>query len=239
VPLQVAQTEITSDKLSGSKLFAVKSGYNGVMTSAKGGLKEATVGDQVTLAALPTSSAALKTLCQAGANTAAVRVYPITVPANTVVVRAALFQQDSNAGDDHDMGLLAPNGTWVYSGNDGSGESAQIASPAAGTYKACVVAYGSNVASMKHRLNSWVVTTSDAANKLTVVVPSKVVAGVNTTVGMSWSGLAQNKRYLGGAQFKDAGGTVRATTVLRIETGTASVPAAQVEKTLPAKVAAQ
>jgi len=239
VPLQVAQTEITSDKLSGSKLFAVKAGYNGVMTATKGGLKEATVGEQVTLAALPTTSAALKTLCQAGANTSAVRVYPITVPANTVVVRAALFQQDSNAGDDHDLGLLAPDGTWVYSGNDGSGESAQIASPAAGTYKACVVAYGSNVASMKHRLNSWVVTTSDAANKLTVVVPSKVVAGVNTSVGMSWSGLAQNKRYLGGAQFKDAGGTVRATTVLRIETGTASVPAAQVEKTLPAKVAAQ
>jgi hypothetical protein len=239
VPLQVAQAEITSDKLSGSKLFSVKSGYNGVMTAAKGGLKEATVGEQVTLTAAATASAALKTLCTTGANTAAVRVYPITVPANTVVLRAALFQADSNPGDDHDMGLLAPNGTWVYSGNDGSNEAAQIASPAAGTYKACVVGYGSNVDSMKHRLNSWVVTTADAANKLTVAVPSKVVAGANNMVGLSWSGLAQNKRYLGGAQFKDAGGVVRATTVLRVETGSASIPAAQVEKTSPSKVAAQ
>jgi hypothetical protein len=239
VPLQVAQTEITSDKISGSKLFSVKSGYNGVMTAAKGGMKEATVGEQVTLTAAPIASAALKTLCTAGANTAGVRVYPITVPANTVVLRAALFQADSNPGDDHDMGLLAPNGTWVYSGNDGSNEAAQIASPAAGTYKACVVAYGSNVDSMKHRLHSWLVTPADVAGKLTVVVPGKVVAGANNMVGMSWSGLAQNKRYLGAAQFKDAGGVVRATTVLRVETGTASIPTVQAEKTVPSKVAAK
>jgi hypothetical protein len=238
VPLQVAVPEITSDKVSGSKLFAVKAGYNGVMTSAKGGLKEATVGNEVTLSAAATSSAALKTLCTTGANTAAVRVYPITVPANTVVLRAALFQEDSNAGDDHDMGLLAPDGTWVYSGNDGSGESAQIASPAAGTYKACVVAYGSDAPTMRHRLNSWVVSTSDAATKLTVAVPAKVVQGVNTTVGVTWSGLAQNKRYLGGIQFKDATGVVRATTVLRVETGSASIPAALAERAGSAKTAA-
>jgi hypothetical protein len=239
VPLQVTQAEITSDKVSGSKLFAVKAGYSGVMSYAKGGLKEATLGDSVNLTALATSSATLKTRCTAGVNTASVRVYPIVVPANTVVLRAALFQEDSNPGDDHDLGLLAPDGTWVYSGNDGTVESAQIASPAAGTYKACVVAYGSNVTPMKHRLNSWVVTTADAQNKLTVAVPSKVVAAANTSVAMTWSGLAQNKRYLGGAQFLDASGVVRATTVLRIETGSASIPAAQVEKTQPSEQGAQ
>jgi len=239
VPLQVTQAEITSDKVSGNKLFAVKAGYSGVMTATKGGLKEATVGDEVSLTALATSSATLKARCTAGANTASVRVYPITVPANTVVLRAALFQEDSNPGDDHDMGLLAPDGTWVYSGNDGTVESAQIASPAPGVYKACVVAYGSNVATMKHRLNSWLVTTADTGGKFTVAVPSKVVAGTNTTVGMSWSGLEQNKRYLGAAQFRDGGNVVRATTVLRIETGTASIPAAVVEKVISPEVAAQ
>jgi hypothetical protein len=231
--------EITSDKTTGSKLFSVRTGYTGVMPSAKGGLKEATVGEQATLAANALSSAALQSACAAGTSTASVRVYPVTVPANAVVARFALYQQDSNAGDDHDMGVLAPNGTWIYSGNDGSNESAQLASPAPGNYKVCVVGYGSNVAAMKHRLNSWVVTRSDMSGKFAVVVPGKVVAGVNTPVGASWAGLDSGKRYLGAAQFMDGGSIVRATTVFRIETGTASIPAAQAEKTIAAKVAAK
>ena len=232
-------TEITSDKVSGSKLFLVKTGYSGVMPFAKGGLKEATVGEQVTLTASALSSAALQTACAAGVNTASVRVYPVVVPANTTVARFALFQQDSNPGDDHDMGVLSPGGTWSYSGNDGTSEAVQLASPAAGTYKACVVAYGSNVAAMKHRLNSWVVTTADVGGKFVTAVPGKVVAGFNTTVGFSWAGLEQGKRYLGAAQFMDAGSVVRATTVLRIETGVAGIPASAAEKVTPKEVAAQ
>jgi subtilisin family serine protease len=232
-----APAELTSDKTAGSKLFLVKTSYGGVMPYAKGGLKEATVGEQVTLAANPLSSAALQTACAAGVNTASVRVYPVTVPAGTVVARFALYQPDSNAGDDHDLGLLAPNGAWTYSGNDGSNEAVQIASPAAGTYRACVVAYGSNVAAMRHRLQSWVVSRTDpVGGKFVVAVPGKVVGGVNTTVGMSWSGLELNKRYIGGAQFMDANGNVSATTVLRVETGEAGIPAAQAEKVVPKAV---
>ena len=231
--------ELTSSKVTGNITFQVKTGYTGVLPFAKGGLKEATVGEQVTLSANALNSAALQTACAAGVSTASVRVYPVTVPANTVVARFALYQPDSNPGDDHDMGVLAPNGTWTYSGNDGSNESAQIASPAAGNYKVCVVAYGSNVAAMKHRLNAWVVTRSDTGGKFVVAVPGRATAGLNTPVGMSWSGLESGKRYLGAAQFMDAGSVVRATTVLRVETGTASIPAAQAEKVVPKEVAAQ
>jgi len=238
VPI-TSPAEITSDKVSGSKTFLVKTGYTGVMTANKGGLKEATVGDQITLAASALSSAQLQAACTAGVNTASVRVYPVVVPANTTVARVALFQGDSNAGDDHDLGLLSPTGTWVYSGNDGSNEAVQVTSPTAGTYKACVVAYGSNVAAMRHRLNSWVVTTADTGGRFVVAVPGKVAAGVNTTVGFSWSGLEQNKRYLGAAQFLDGGSVVRATTTLRIETGTASIPASTAEKVTPKEVEAQ
>ncbi|RYE89564.1 MAG: peptidase S8 and S53 subtilisin kexin sedolisin, partial [Oxalobacteraceae bacterium] len=52
-----APAEITSDKVSGSKLFTVKTGYSGTMAYAKGGVKEATVGQQVTLTAAALSSA--------------------------------------------------------------------------------------------------------------------------------------------------------------------------------------
>jgi hypothetical protein len=226
-----APAEITSDKVSGSKLFTVKTGYTGTMAYAKGGLKEATIGQPVNMTASELTSAQLQSACAAGQNTASVRVYPVTVPANTLVARFALFQQDSNAGDDHDMGVLAPNGTWVYSGNDGSNEAVQVTSPAAGNYKVCVVAYGSNAPTMVHRLHSWVVSTADVNPRFVVAVPGKVSASVNTTIGMSWSGLTEGKRYLGAAQFMDQNGAVSATTVLRVETGAAGIPTAQPEKT--------
>ena len=229
-------TDITSDKVSGSKLFTIRTGFSGPMAYAKGGLKEASVGEQVTMSANALSSAALQTACAAGVNTASVRVYPVTVPAGTVVTRFALYQPDSNPSDDHDMGILAPNGTWVYSGNDGSNEAVQIPSPAAGNYRVCVVAYGSNVEAMQHRLHSWVVTRSDVGGRFAVAVPGKVVAGTNTPIGMSWSGLALDKRYLGAAQFMDTAGAVSATTVLRVETGVTSIPTSQAEKSPKAVV---
>jgi hypothetical protein len=222
-----APSDMSSDKVSGSKLFLVKSGFSGRMGYFKGGLKEVTMGSQVSLVPGPLSSASLKAACAAGADTPSVKVYPVTIPAGTIVARFALRQADVGAAaDDNDMGILAPDGTWTYSGNDGSNESVQLSSPAAGDYKVCVVAYGGQP-TMTHKLSSWVVTPSDVGGKFTVAVPSKVVAGNNATIGFSWSGLSDNQRYLGGAQFLDLSNTVQATTVLRVETGAAGIPAVE------------
>ena len=230
--------DITSDKTSGTKLFMVKTGFSGVMTATKGGLKEVTVGEAVTMTAQPLDSAPLRTVCAAGQNTAGVRVYDVIVPANTVVARFALRNQEAGPTDDHDLGVLTPGGTWTYSGNAGSNESVQIPSPAAGTYKVCVNAYGSNSPTMTHKLSSWVVTTADMGGNFTVAIPGKVVAGFNTPVAMNWSGLEAGKRYLAAAQFRDLGNVVRATTVLRVETGVAGVPLAEAAREVP-KVAAE
>jgi len=229
----VAPAEMSSDKVSGSKLFPVMTGFTGRMTANKGGVKDATMGAAVTLIAGGLSSANLKTACVAGADTAAVKVYNVAIPAGTIVARFALRQRDtSGVTDDNDLGLLAPDGTWIYSGNDGSEESVQLASPAAGAYKVCVTAYGSSNPSMTHRLSSWLVTPADVGGKFVVALPSKSVAGSNTTVGMSWSGLDLDQRYVGGAQFLDLNGVVQATTVLRVETGAAAIPAAQSERAM-------
>jgi hypothetical protein len=239
IGLQVsAPAELVSDKVSGSKLFTVKTGYSGVMPYAKGGLKEATIGAQTTLAGAGVSSAQMQAACTAGVSTANITVYSFAVPVNTVAARFALFQGDGNPGDDHDLGVLSPSGTWAYSGSDGSDESLQFPSPAAGTWKVCVGAYASNVAAMKHRLNSWVVTRTDVGGKLVLAVPGKVVAGANTSVGFSWSGLELNKRYLGAAQFMDLNNVVTATTLLKVETGTTSIPSSAAEKAAP-KAAAE
>ena len=227
----VAPAEMSSDKVSGSKLFPVMTGFTGRMTAYKGGVKDAPLGAGVTLVAGGLNSAGLKAACVAGADTAAVEVYNVAVSAGTIVARFALRQRDtSGADDDNDLGLLAPDGSWTYSGNDGSTESVQLASPAPGAYKVCVNAFGSNNPSMTHQLSSWVVMPADVGGKFVVALPSKSVAGNNTTVGMSWSGLDLDKRYVGGAQFLDLSGVVQATTVLRVETGAASIPAAQSER---------
>lgn len=225
-----APAEMTSDKVSGSKLFPVKTGFSGRMGYIKGGLKEVTIGEQVSLTAQATTSAQLKTACTAGVNTASVRVYPVTVPAGTIAIRFALRQQESGPSDDNDLGLLSPTGVWTYAGNDGSNEAVQVSSPAAGAYKVCVVAYGSDDPVVTHKLSSWIVTPADIGGKFAVGVPSKVVAGNNASVVMSWSGLEEGKRYLAGAQFLDLNSMVQATTVLRVETGVAGIPLAQSER---------
>lgn len=228
-----APSDLTSDKVSGSKLFLVKTGFSGRMGSIKGGLKEVALGSDASLVPSPLSSAQLKLICQAGNSTASVKVYPVTIPAGTIVTRFAPRQQDVGSPiDDNDMGLLAPDGTWVYSGNDGSNEAVQIGSPAAGNYRVCVVAYGGSTV-MTHKLSSSVVTPADVGGKFIVAVPSKVVAGNNTTIGMSWSGLESGKRYLGGAQFTDLNNVVQAATVLRVETGVAGIPASEGDKATP------
>lgn len=218
--------ELTSDKTSGSKLFVVKTLFSGLMTATKGGLKDVTMSPAATLAPTPANSAALRTACGNGTLSESVKTYNVTVPAGTIVARFALRQQDTTgAGQDHDLGVQTPSGGWLYSGADNTNEVVQIASPAAGTYRVCVLAWG-GADVMSHKLSQWVVTPSDTGGNLTVAIPGKVVANANTTVGMSWSGLQAGKRYVGGAQFRDLSGNIQATTVLRVDTGSASVPSA-------------
>ncbi|MFV8075087.1 hypothetical protein ACNQ08_26185, partial [Enterobacter cloacae complex sp.6730661] len=74
---------------SGSRLFTVKTGFNGRMGVKKAGLKDVTLGDWVTLTAGGLNANALKLVCQAGADTASTKVYNFSVPAGTAVFRAA------------------------------------------------------------------------------------------------------------------------------------------------------
>jgi len=105
----------------------------------------------------------------------------------------------------------------VYSGNDGSNEAGQMGAPVAGNYRVCVLAWGGT--SMTHTLNSWVVTTADASSSLNVLLPGNVVAGGTATVGITWSGLANGSRYLGGVQYKDPTGTVVGSTIVNVAPG--------------------
>jgi hypothetical protein len=216
-----APAALTANTVSGSRLITVKTAFSGRMGSAKGGLKDVVVLPVVSLSPGALDSGPLKAICQIGSDTASVKVHNVTIPANTVVTRFALRNEDTgNPGlDDFDLMMLAPDGSTMYSGNGGSNEAVQIASPAAGNYKVCVVSYASaNGAPTTYKLSSWVVTTADIGGRFNVMMPSMVYAGGSSTVGLIWSGLALDGRYLGAAQLKDPSGVVQATTVLRVET---------------------
>ncbi|WP_369820619.1 S8 family serine peptidase [Pelomonas sp. Root1217] len=231
-----APAEFTGTTVSGTKLFTVRTGFAGRMGVSSGGMKEVTLSSPATLAQKPTSSAQLKAICQAGADTANVKVYSFSVPANTLVARFGLRDVDVGAaGDDNDLMLLYPNNTTsVYSGNDGSNETVQVLAPAAGTYKVCVVAYGGSAA-MTHTLSSWIVKAGDGAG-LRMAMPSQVYAGSTATVGLTWSGLATGKRYVGAFQLLDAGGVAQTTTVVRVSTD-GVVPVLNEPNTVAAKLA--
>jgi subtilisin family serine protease len=229
-----APADVTGTTAAGTRLLTVKTGFSGRMTANKGGMVPATVGAATPLTSGALGAAGLKTACTAGVDLANVKVYPVTVPAGAIVARFELSDADANPGDDHDMGLLAPDGTFVYSGNDGSNEAVQMINPAAGNYKVCVVAFGGPANPMSHKLSSWVVSAADASSSLNVLLPGNAVSGSTATVGVAWSGLPAGGRYVGGFQLKDLSGVVQTGTVVRVNT-TGAAPVAFTERAVTTK----
>ena len=210
---------ITGNTVSGSRLITVNTNFAGRMTADKGGLVNVTLSGLARLKPNQLDSVALAAICAAGVDTASVKVHKFIVPNGALVARFALRSQDvSKVNDDNDLGLLAPDGSFVYSGNGGSVEEVQLLNPAAGQYKACVVAYEGG-AVMTHKLSSWIVdATSPVTGKFTVLLPGQVYVGGTATVGLSWSGLQAGGRYLGAVAFKDLAGIRQATTLLQVQT---------------------
>lgn len=210
---------ITGNTVSGTRLVTVNTNFAGRMTADKGGLVNVTLSGVASLQPDSLSSTQLKAACTAGVDTASVKIHKFTIPAGALVARFALRSEDvSDMSDDNDLGLLAPDGSFVYSGNAGSVEQVQLLNPAAGEYKACVVAYGGG-AVMTHKLSSWIVDPANpATGRFTVMLPSQVYVGGTATVGLSWSGLPSGGRYLGAVAFKDLAGIRQATTVVQVQT---------------------
>ncbi|MFT7722135.1 MAG: S8 family serine peptidase [Roseateles sp.] len=230
-----APVEFTGATASGSKLFTVRTGFTGRMGTARGGLKDVTMGAEVSLTPAPTSSSTLATRCRSNAGYASIAKYNFTVPAGAIVARWELRQADvGDAGDDFDMALIYPNGTTaMYSGNEYSNEALQVVAPAAGTYRVCVLAYDGK-APMKHKLSSWIVSPGDAGG-LTALVPTTVYSGSTATVGLGWTGVAAGRRTVGGTHWLDTAGRVQATTVLRVSND-GSLPVMNVPTPMPEKL---
>jgi hypothetical protein len=215
---------------TGSTSFTIGAGFTGPLAAMKGGLKAATR----SAATIGTDASADGGVaaCKAGGN-AGVKVHTVTVPANALVARFALYDVDTSghqAGDHDDLDLVVLNGAGTQVGSSGgatSNEMVTLNQPAAGSYKVCVVGYAPLGGSSNYTLSSWTVAKDEMGGNLKVGLPSMVFTGATATASASWSGLGSAK-HLGAVVFTAPGGNV-ASTLLEVDT-TVPVPEQSTER---------
>jgi hypothetical protein len=224
-----------SEAANGSKLFTIGTGFGGTMTSIKGGLKAAQ--RSINTIGVNKSSDGGVAECKAGGSDS-VKAVSVTVPAGALAARFALYDADTSgyaagASDDLDLLVLNSAGDTVgTSGGPTATEQVQLSNPAAGTYQVCVIGYAPHNGTATYTLSSWVVTPADIGGNFKAMLPGQAYLGGTATVGMSWSGLAPDTRYLGALRYV-VGGVPQTTTSILIET-TDPVPAPSSSRTASA-----
>jgi hypothetical protein len=204
--------EVYSEAATGSRIAALRTGYTGAVTAAKGGLLPATR----TQGSVGVANGA--TTCPTA--TAGDTVTPVTIAPGTLLVRYALFNADTSGGDMSDLDLIlakADGTVLASSGNAGSDEVITWRNPTPGTYYVCVHGYAPYDGKASYTLHSWSVAPGATGGNLKVSFPGIVYPNKAATVGYSWSGLAAGERYLGMVNFL-SGGSVEASTLLEVDT---------------------
>lgn len=224
--------KVYSESATGSTAFTIGTGYTGTLAALKGGLKPATR-TQATVGTDASADGGLAA-CQASGD-AGVKVHTVTVPANALVARFALYDADTSghaAGAKDDLDMIVLNGAGEVVGSSGgatSNEMVTLVRPPAGSYKACIVGYAPHDGSATYTLSSWTVASNEMGGNLKLGLPALVYNGATATVGASWSGLGSAK-HLGAVHFTAMGGTT-STTLLEVDT-TVPLPEPNVESKL-------
>lgn len=142
-----------------------------------------------------------------------IREHTIQVPAGTVHLRAALFEDATDGADDLDLYLFDPSGNLVaLSGSATSAEQVEVANPVAGTWKVIVHGWQTDGPDANYTLSRWLVPQAAAGN-MTVVAPSTATTGQVGTVDVAWSGLAPATRFLGVVRYTNGSSEVDRTVV--------------------------
>lgn len=225
------RSAISSEAVNGAQSITIGTGYTGALTVQKGGLKPALRSTDSVGQANKADEGLAE--CVAGGSSG-VKATSVTIPANTLVARFTTRDADTSgyqAGgvDDLDLIVLNSAGTKVGgSAKTTSNEAVTLNSPAAGTYRVCVVGYNPKGGNASYVLNSWVVGTADTGGNFKASGPAMVYTGGTGTVTTSWSGLEGGKSYLGAIRYLQSG-TVRGMTLVEVD-ATDPVPEAQSSK---------
>lgn len=203
----VASSLVTDSRAVASKVFTVGTGYNGSLFTASTGM------------AANTANAGRAVL---GASDVC---FPITVPAGAKQVRVQMLDSETEGGSasDLDVTLYRGNTPVAASAGSTSEELISLTNPTAGSYTACVEAFGPVNGAANFVLHTWVLGPAVGTQSLKALGASRVVVGGTATVAASWN-TQGGKWYLGVVEYRSstAGPVIGRTTVLVDARGTAA-----------------
>jgi hypothetical protein len=200
----IALTTVTDTRNVGTKVFTVATGYDGSLKTTATGL--------VAAQRSPGTVA-----------TGAQQCSDFTVPAGAKMLRAQLFNSETEGGSASDLDLTVyREGTPIAASAGGtSDELITLGNPAAGNYQACVEGYAPVNGEADFTLNLWVVPATVVPATLKAAGPAMVYIGGTASVAMSWN-VPAGARYLGVVDYSSPPATsvIGRTTVFIDNTAT-------------------
>jgi len=196
----LAPPEITTFGGTGSLSFDVEFGYSGGYSPQVHGLNQPLILNGF-VDNDPTKTFSFRT-------DAGVTRHVISVPADQLYARFALFDALTDGDDDLDMyayycGTTGASCTKLgESGEPTSQERFDVYRPAAGLYAVFVHGFETDEVAggpgSNYQLLGWSIGITDDVGNMTASGPAFVSAGTTDTVTVDWSGLGTNTIYLGG-----------------------------------------
>jgi hypothetical protein len=150
-----------------------------------------------------------------------VTMHLLSVPANQLLLRVALFDEHTDGQDDLDLFLFycVNDQCSQLAESDGvtSDEQIDIALPQAGSYALLVHGFETDQLAggpgANYSLFTWSIGSNDAVGNLGVTGPTAVGNGDNVDLQLQWSGLEPGSRYLGAISHTTPDGLYDATVV--------------------------
>jgi subtilisin family serine protease len=218
---------VAATSTAGSRVIGVQAGFDGVMTAARGGMREYTrVAHTVTQAPAGSIDSMNDVVNACKARGPGVKAVSIGIPNNTVVARFEISNRDTEGGADNDLDLAVLdqyNQLVGYSGHADSNESVTLVKPGMGIAKICVLGYQlKNGRDTRFTLSYATAIPNDTRGSVKLTLPASVEQGESYKVGVRWTGLEQGKHYLGGVHFVNP--ATGAGTVTQLDIDTRDVP---------------
>ncbi len=150
-----------------------------------------------------------------------VTMHALTVPANQLLLRVALFDEQTDGQDDLDLFLFyCPNDQCSQiAKSDGvtSDEEIDIPLPQAGPYALLVHGFETDQVAggpgANYSLFTWSIGLNDTVGNLAVTGPTAVGNGERVDLQLQWSGLDPGSRYLGAISHTTPNGLYDATVI--------------------------
>ncbi len=131
--------------------------------------------------------------------------FPVVIPTGTTLFRVALFDGDTDGADDLDLYIYQGTTLVGSSGSTTSNERVTFTiNPASGPIPLTVVVHGyeTDGPDSNFTLFTWSVGNAATGN-MAVATPATATQGATGQVGLTFSGLAPDTRYLGTVSYHD------------------------------------